>query len=411
MNHPTFNVLIADDEPIIREGIRNAVNWEALGLRLAAEAEDGEEALEAAVRHDVRIALVDINMPIVDGLELIRRLRKRLPECRAVIITGHDEFAYAQEAIRLGVEDYILKPADPEELNRLLGRIRDELETSMRERAYLDMASRQIEKHMPLLRERFCREWAEGALSAEEIRERLRFLQLPETPPAWVLLVRWTEPPDDGRGMRESDRQLYAFAVENIASEWLAPYPHVLFRDAAERTIGVVWDERADGVFPGIEMSIRDLLRLDVRLHAEPCAPCDGLTAVADAYQRCRQAAYREATLSPIVRRARQYMMDHYHECDLTLEKMAENLKTSPSYLGRLIKQELGVTFVAYLTRLRVRKAAQLLHATDLPIHEIASRVGYETQHYFSTAFKKATGVSPLRYRKGAAPAEPDEPS
>ena len=105
----TWKVLIADDESIIREGIRSSVPWDDLRLEVVGEAEDGEEALEMAVDKQANILLVDLSMPIMNGLALIRHLREQLPKCKIVIITGHDEFNYAYEAIKLEVDDYILK--------------------------------------------------------------------------------------------------------------------------------------------------------------------------------------------------------------------------------------------------------------------------------------------------------------
>ena len=159
-----YQVLIADDEPIIREGIRDAVDWEALGMEVAAEAEDGEEALELALSQPIDIMLVDMNMPFLDGIGLMKRMKEERPECRFVIITGHDEFAYAQEAIRLGVKDYILKPVNADHLIQVLSSVRDELNDHQIQENYLKKASEQIEKNIPLLRERFCLEWMHGLL-------------------------------------------------------------------------------------------------------------------------------------------------------------------------------------------------------------------------------------------------------
>lgn len=101
-------------------------------------------------------------------------------------------------------------------------------------------------------------------------------------------------------------------------------------------------------------------------------------------------------------------MQEHYNEYGLTLEAMAGQLQASPVYLSRLFKQELGESFGTYLTQIRIRRAAQLLHSTELSINEVAEQSGYETQHYFSTAFKKHTGVSPLQFRKGVLPGAGD---
>ena len=150
-----YQVLIADDEPIIREGIRDAIDWEALGMEVACEAEDGEEALELAVQFGIDILLVDMNMPFLNGIDLIRRLQDECPDCRCLIISGHDEFAYAQEAVRLGVEDYILKPVDAERLHAALMRLKQRMDEERRRTAYVKQAADQIERNIPLLRQRF----------------------------------------------------------------------------------------------------------------------------------------------------------------------------------------------------------------------------------------------------------------
>ncbi|SET35757.1 response regulator [Paenibacillus sp. NFR01] len=396
-----WKVLIADDEEIIRDGIRQNVDWEALGLAVAAEAEDGEEALELALAHGIHIALVDLNMPIMHGIELMKRLREQLPECKIIVITGHDEFSYAQESIRVQVNDYILKPADPQQLHQVLRTVRDELEAERRKSQHLQQASRQILKNFPLLRERFCQEWLDGNLSGEEIREQLQFLHLPQERPELLAIVRWRGESLQPASM-EKERQLFLFAIENICGELLEPYPKVIFRDTAGLIVILLWDAGGERALAGIEAAVRSNLKIGVELESQPVA--GPLTELGEAYRKCRVALAKEQPLSPLVRRAKQYAQEHYGDCELTLESMAATLQASPVYLSRLFKQELGEAFGTYLTQLRIRKAAQLLHATEQSIAEIAEQVGYETQHYFSTAFKKQTGVSPLQFRKGAQP-------
>lgn len=135
-----YRVLIADDEPIIREGIRDAIDWITLGMEVVGEAEDGEEALERAADLGVDIVLVDMNMPFLNGIELIRALQQKCPCCRYLIISGHDEFAYAQEAVRLGVEDYILKPVQAEQLYAALERLHQRLTEEHQRTAYVQQA-------------------------------------------------------------------------------------------------------------------------------------------------------------------------------------------------------------------------------------------------------------------------------
>ncbi|MGP0587022.1 response regulator transcription factor [Paenibacillus timonensis] len=395
-----WKVLIADDEQIIREGIRDSVDWEGMRLTVAAEAEDGEEALGLAIRHGVHIMLVDLNMPIMDGIELMKRVREQLPDCKIVIITGHDEFAYAQKAIRLQVKDYILKPANPAQLAKVLRQVRGELEEETSRQQHWQEASRQITRSYPLLRERFCQQWLDGGMTAAEIAEQLQFLKLPDACPDWLGVIRLPESASSAAVLKEDDRQLYGFAVDNIAAEVLAPYPKTIFRDPFGLIVILLWSLEAEADFYRIETLVRTHLKIAAEVHlAEATGDVLGLPVV---YRKAKSAVMRETVVSPLVRRAKQYMLEHFGDSGFTLEAMAQSLQTSPAYLSRMIKQELGTTFNSYLTQLRIRRATRLLNATNLTIGEIAEQVGYETQHYFSTAFKRTTGLSPLQYRKGA---------
>lgn len=90
----------------------------------------------------------------------------------------------------------------------------------------------------------------------------------------------------------------------------------------------------------------------------------------------------------------------HYMEAEFSLQDAAEEMHLSPQHLSRMFHKEMGITFIDYLTRVRIRKAIGLLYQDDLKMYEIAENVGYATQHYFSNVFKKNMGVSPAEYRK-----------
>lgn len=393
-----YRVLIADDEPIIREGIREAMDWAALGMQVVGEAEDGEEALERAVELNVHVVLVDMNMPFLNGIGLIRALQEQCPGVRYLIISGHDEFAYAQEAVRLGVEDYILKPVQAEQLKSALERLRQRLDEEYQRTAYVRQAAQQIERNIPLLRQRFCQEWMEGELGEKNVTEQLAFLHLPSGSPVQVGVVRWPAAEARQTILRENDRQLFLFAAENIIAELLGDRPHVLFREGGS-LIGIcLWQEAPEEISSLLEQQISICLNISVHAHVEP--HIGTLEAVPDTYRHCREQVYEEVKLSPLVRRARQLIQEQYAERELTLESLASRLQVSAVYLSRVLKKELNDSFVTLVTQARIRKAAQLLDSTALPIHTIAERVGYDTQHYFSTAFKKTMGISPAQYRK-----------
>lgn len=113
-------VMIVEDEELILQGIKNIVHWEELDLKLVHMAYNGEEALEMWEKEPVDIIITDIEMPEMSGLELLKEIRSREEMVRFIILTGFDEFSYAREAIRLEVENYILKPINEEELEQQL---------------------------------------------------------------------------------------------------------------------------------------------------------------------------------------------------------------------------------------------------------------------------------------------------
>lgn len=118
----SYNVLIVDDEPIIRRGLASCLDWAGNGLRLIGEAANGEAALRLLENELVDILITDIKMPIMDGLELIRRIKVNCPAVKAILVSSYSDFEYAREAVKLGVVvDYLLKPTmEPEDLARVM---------------------------------------------------------------------------------------------------------------------------------------------------------------------------------------------------------------------------------------------------------------------------------------------------
>ena len=389
-----WRVLIADDEPMIREGLRESIAWAELGIEVSAEAEDGEEALELALEHDVHIVLADLNMPIMNGIEMISALKSQKPDCQVIIITGHDEFAYAQQALRLNVTDYILKPVKPEQLFQVVTHVRDHLEKHQEDTVRMERMNAQIFKNELALKEAFGREWIVCAVKNEEAAAQLEFFGLPTEMPAEIGIIRSQAYRSGKPLLTEDDRRMMLFAVKNIAEEWLKETEHLLFSNE-EHVVLITWIPLSENLVREIEETLKQYMNIHSQFYWETITG-----HVALSYQRCLERAKQDASASPVVRRAKEYINQHFENSALSLESTAESLQVSPVYLSRIIKQELGVSFVQLVTGKRMKKAVHLLQTTDQTILSIAEAVGYESQHYFSTAFKKAVGMSPNQYRK-----------
>lgn len=115
-----YKVLIVDDERFIRTSIRKRIEWQKYGLSVEGEAGNGQEALLVLEKVNPDIVFVDIRMPVMDGLKFVEEARKRFSRCVFIIMSAYSDFSYAHKAIKLGVEDYVLKPMDKEEVGKIL---------------------------------------------------------------------------------------------------------------------------------------------------------------------------------------------------------------------------------------------------------------------------------------------------
>ena len=123
-----MRVIVVDDEEIIRKGIVELMPWDALGYQVVGEAEDGEEALALIEAEQPDVVITDIKMPFITGIELLKRIKQMYTPLYTILLTGYDEFKFAQEAVNHGAYSYLLKPVDPSELGRILTEIRADFE-------------------------------------------------------------------------------------------------------------------------------------------------------------------------------------------------------------------------------------------------------------------------------------------
>ncbi|WP_194191784.1 response regulator transcription factor [Clostridium chrysemydis] len=129
-----YKVMLVDDEKLITEGLKNLIDWEKLNLEVVATANNGEEALRKLKEEKAHIVITDINMPVMTGLDLIKEVKGKDNKTNFIILSGYDEFSYAKKAIEYGVDSYILKPIDEEELEKTLIKLLARIEKSKKEK-------------------------------------------------------------------------------------------------------------------------------------------------------------------------------------------------------------------------------------------------------------------------------------
>lgn len=133
-------ILIADDEFLVRLGLKTTIDWEQHGFIIVGEAKNGKEALELFEQSDPDILLTDIRMPVMDGLEVIQTVKQKKRSLKCVILTHYDDFNYAKEAIKLGASDYILKSdLNSDNLFSILNRISNEIDAETKKSSELSV--------------------------------------------------------------------------------------------------------------------------------------------------------------------------------------------------------------------------------------------------------------------------------
>ncbi len=173
-----YKILVVDDEEIIRNGIlKHVKKWDA-DLEIIGVAKNGVQALELCKDCEPDIVITDVLMPEMDGIQLIKELRKRYSGVRIIIISGHDEFTYAQSAMRLDVSDYLLKPFLPQKLEKILLTVKESLDKQKNFFNNMKNLQKRLEESMPIVRERFYIDLVSNHLTLEDVLYKSNFLNL-----------------------------------------------------------------------------------------------------------------------------------------------------------------------------------------------------------------------------------------
>lgn len=142
-----YRILLVDDEILVRDAIKENIDWEGLGCELTGICENGQQAAEFVKQHPVDIVLTDILMPYMDGMELSHFLHDNYPDIVIVIFSGFGEFEYAKKAIQYNVSEYLLKPVTAMELTEVINKMKDKVDQRRKEKAKMERLTRASENY------------------------------------------------------------------------------------------------------------------------------------------------------------------------------------------------------------------------------------------------------------------------
>ena len=172
-----LKVFLVEDESIVREGLKNNIPWQEYGYQFMGEASDGEMALPMIRKVRPDVLITDIKMPFMDGLALSQIVTQEIPNIKIIIISGYDEFEYAQRAIRVGVEQYLLKPVTRGALRKVLLEIREKIENEREQKNYLETFQNEMKEYEEYSRRNFLEKVFGGGYSqySRSTRKRQKF--------------------------------------------------------------------------------------------------------------------------------------------------------------------------------------------------------------------------------------------
>lgn len=284
-----YRVMVVDDDEWIRERLKELIAGSGLNIEVCCEAIDGEEALELFWREKPQIVITDINIPLIDGLELSRRLLSEDRDTRVIVITGYGSLEGAQKAIKAGTTDFILKPIKAAELTEALRKAMEQHQEKARAYLHTQHLEKLLSESLPLLRERYLTGLLSGSASEgeEECRYYLERLEIEITGPCFCLAVLRPVYQDLGR----EERDVLKIALQNMTAELLEErgVPSFFFCDALGRMIVIAQGER-ERLGQKLERTlsvVRDKLRFyfEYDFIAGVGRPVAELTQIADSYQ------------------------------------------------------------------------------------------------------------------------------
>lgn len=253
-----YRIFIIDDEQVVREGISNNIDWEKTGFELIGTAKDGREGLEAVSRLLPDVVITDICMPFVDGLELASAIGEQYPRTKTILLTGYDEFEYAQEAVKLRVHDFLLKPITADELTQMLRRLREELDRELDQAQKLERLQEQLRASLPVYRERFLNRLVRMGASGPEVRGTVDLLELDLPGPGYIVLISDLDPAERrapatplSPPLEEPEEHLSSLALQNILCDLVEERPGTIcFSTPQEEAVAIISVESAEEGLP-----------------------------------------------------------------------------------------------------------------------------------------------------------------
>ncbi|MBT2655018.1 response regulator [Bacillus sp. ISL-18] len=401
-----YKVMLVDDDYPVLEFLSEMINWAELGLVLQSIHVNGLSALQEAEENMPDILITDIGMPKLNGIELTKILKEKNPSLLVTILSCHNEFKFAHQALKLNVQEYILKDTlDIEEIIVLLRKCVQILDKENNSKKKQLQMKRTIEQNKGLMKERFINKLVHQPIHSVEVwQEEAQLLGWGAT--QTYMIIKCT--------INNYQPVIHYFQSVALLNYFVHSVITEIIEQEAENAVHGQFEKEMSFLFVPLRSAPeRDMLKtkkllekikitfqdtFDIALSFVVGGPAANPLDIKIQMRKLIELNVSKISSNVEIENACKYIFENLHR-RITLEEVANFLHLNSSYFSRLFKKEVGENFVKYVVKQKMNRAKDLLDQTNYSILEISDMLGYENQSYFNKTFKGSEGISPIEYR------------
>lgn len=419
-----MKIVLVDDESIVLRGISTVIKRSNHDWDVIAECNSGEEAIPVIEQLCPDVVITDIRMYNISGIDLAEKIRNMEKDILVILLTGYAEFDYAQKAIKLNIFDYLLKPTRYNDIIECLSRAELFLRERREKQSFQNNLVKKLNENKIMLREKFLRDVINGLLPVS-VNILQRSMEYEIDFKRFIVLNMNYESLNKDFGTNSDDVLLLDFGVKNIFTEIVAEAGKVLLltesiqnfiaivetvslgedwqqyiRNLSVRTANNLWEKFEVRIHIGGSEARTELEEL-FDCYNQACYALDKAKKNDDPFLYFQDLKYElsQNSFSKSISGTLEYIDKNYQN-DISLKEVSEAVYLNAWYLSDLFKREVGMTFSQYIRDKRIEKSKELLKDKSLKLYEVAYQVGIKEQGYFSSLFKKVTGITPKSYRE-----------
>lgn len=216
-----YKLVLVDDEQYVIKGLKKCIDWEKYDIEIVGNARNGKEALQIIKDKEPEIVITDIYMPEVNGLKLIEKIQEILPHTKTIILSGYEDFEYAQTAIRGRAFDYLLKPVEIEEMVKIIKKAKKKIDQELKKIKNRKKLEKQLKESLPVLREKYLRYVLTDVYTLKEIKNEYKFLNINLKKENFVVIILKIEELKENCDAR---KQLQLINIKNIMYKTINEY-------------------------------------------------------------------------------------------------------------------------------------------------------------------------------------------